>query len=118
SSFVVPVLLSGEYSLRDLIGLVRGYKYVLTAMWGEVGATDFEKSCTRFETPVYIFDGVHDQNTPAELVEHWFDMIEAPEKELVWFTESGHNPLGDEPEKFKRLLRERLGAIAEREAGI
>ncbi len=118
SSFVIPVLFSGEYSLRDLIGLVKGYKYVLTAMWAEVGATDFEKSCTRFDMPFYVFDGVHDQNTPASLVEHWFNMIEAPEKELIWFTESGHNPMGDEPEKFKKLLRSRLMAIAEREENI
>ena len=79
---------------------------------------DFEKTCTKFDIPVLIFDGVHDQNTPAALVEHWFDMIEAPQKELVWFAESGHNPMGDEPERFKALLRARLGEIAAREEGL
>lgn len=117
-SFVIPVLRSGEYSLGDLIGLVRGYRYVLDAMWPEVGRTDFEATCTKFEVPILIFDGVHDRNTPAALVEPWFEKIEAPQKELIWFTESGHNPMGDEPEKFKRLLRERLTAIAEREANV
>lgn len=117
-AFVIPVLRSGEYSLAELYGLVRGYRYVLDAMWPEVGKTDFEKSCTRFSVPVFVFDGVLDQNTPASLVEHWFSMIEAPKKELVWFTESGHNPMGDEPERFKALLRTRLAEIADKEKGI
>ena len=56
-------------------------------------------------------------NTPAELVQDWFDATEAPRKELIWFENSGHNPMGDEPVKFKRLLRERLTEIAEAETG-
>ena len=112
SSFVVPVLFSGEYSLKDLIGLIKGSRFVLETMWEEIGRTDFEASCTKFEVPMFIFDGVLDQNTPSALVEHWFNMIEAPKKELVWFTESGHNPMSDEPEKFKALLCQRLTEIA------
>lgn len=111
-SFVLPVLFSGEYSPSDLWGLLLGHTRVLKAMWPEVGATDFEKSCTKFAVPIFIFDGVHDNNTPAALVEHWFDRIEAPKKELIWFEQSGHNPMGDEPERFKTLLRERLTAVA------
>jgi len=56
-------------------------------------------------------------NTPSVLVQDWFDKIEAPQKELIWFEDSGHNPMNDEPEKFKRLLRERLTEIAAQEAG-
>ncbi|HWQ58379.1 MAG TPA: alpha/beta hydrolase [Clostridia bacterium] len=114
-SFVVPVLLSGEYSPRDLWGLVRGYRRVLRVMMPEYAATDFPAHCTRFTVPFYIFDGRLDYNTPAELVEDWFGMIEAPEKLLVWFENSGHNPMGDEPEAFKKLLCEKLLAVKERE---
>ncbi len=115
SSFVVPVLLSGEYSIRDLYGLVRGYKYVLTEMWDAVGATNFPKTCTKFAVPYFVFDGVLDQNTPASLVQAWFDSIEAPQKELVWFEHAGHNPMGDEPERFKALLIDRLTAVRDKE---
>lgn len=110
-SFVIPVLRSGEYSLSDLIGLAIGYRYVLTAMWEEVGKTDFPATNTRFAMPYFVFDGVLDQNTPASLVQAWFDTIEAPRKELIWFEQSGHNPMNDEPERFKRLLVERLTAV-------
>ena len=84
-------------------------------MWAEVSATDVPKTCTKFEVPFFILDGRLDMNTPAELVEDWYNMIEAPEKDLVWFDNSGHNPMNDEPEKFKRILREKLMAVKERE---
>jgi pimeloyl-ACP methyl ester carboxylesterase len=112
---VLPVLLSGEYSPRDLWGFLRGYKRVLTAMLKECAATNFPAYYTKFEAPFYIFDGRQDYNTPAELVQDWYDMIEAPEKCLVWFEASGHNPMSDEPEAFKRILRRKLLAVKERE---
>ena len=115
-STVLPMIFSGEYSISDLYGVAKGYRYVLTAMWPAVGTTDFPSTCTVFKVPYLIFDGVLDQNTPAALVQDYFDLIQAPYKELVWFEHSGHNPMTDEPEKFKSLLRQRLYAIEEKEA--
>ncbi|MEG2633316.1 MAG: alpha/beta hydrolase, partial [Oscillospiraceae bacterium] len=117
-SMVIPMLRSAEYTLSDMIGIAKGHKFVLTAMWAEVGATDFTKTCTEFKVPYFIFDGVLDQNTPASLVEDYFNLIKAPHKELIWFENSGHNPMGDEPEKFKRLLREKLTAIKNKEKNV
>lgn len=117
-SFVIPVVLSGEYSLKDLIGLVKGYKYVLTHMWNAVGETDFPNTCTKFDVPYFVFDGVLDQNTPASLVQGWFDSIVAPQKELIWFEQSGHNPMGDESVRFKSLLIDRLTVIAKKEKNV
>lgn len=117
-SFVIPVVLSGEYSLKDLVGLVKGYKCVLTHMWNAVGETDFPRTCTKFDVPYFVFDGVLDQNTPASLVQGWFDSITAPQKELIWFENSGHNPMGDEPARFKSLLIDRLTVIAKKEKNV
>jgi pimeloyl-ACP methyl ester carboxylesterase len=111
-AMVLPMIFSGEYSLSDFIGAALGYKYVLTAMWEQVAATDLLKACPRFQVPYFIFDGVLDRNTPAELVEDYFNALQAPVKELIWFEKSAHNPMGDEPEKFKALLREKLTALA------
>ena len=115
NAMVKPIVLSGEYSLSDLYGYVKGYKFVLRNMWKEVGTTDFEKTCVEFKAPIFIFDGRLDYNTPSELVEHWFDMIKAPRKELHWFEKSGHNPMSDEGPAFKKLLKETLLPIAKEE---
>jgi pimeloyl-ACP methyl ester carboxylesterase len=77
-------------------------------MWPELTAYDFRVEARSLEVPVYLFHGRHDQNTPAELVEQYFAILEAPHKELIWFEDSAHSPLSDEPERFKRLLREKL----------
>lgn len=115
SSMVKPMLLSGEYTLGDLIGLAIGHRRVLETMWPEVGGTNLNTSCRCFQVPVFIFDGRLDNNTPAALVEGYFQNIQAPRKELVWFEHSGHNPMNDEPERFKSLLRQRLTEIKENE---
>ena len=80
----------------------------LKKMWPEIGYVKLQNECTKFKIPYLIFDGVLDKNTPADLVQDYFDKIEAPYKELEWFKESGHNPLIDEPDKFKSLLKDRL----------
>lgn len=118
SSTVVPMLRSGEYSLSDLWGILKGHVFVLETMWPEVGALDLGKMCPEFQVPYYIFDGRLDRNTPAALVQEYFDNIKAPEKELIWFENSGHNPMSDEGERFKRLLREKLTAVKEREKNV
>lgn len=117
-SFVKPMVLSGEYSIADLWGLAKGHVKVLKAMWPEVGGTDLAKECSDFKMPVFILDGRLDMNTPAELVEEYFDGITAPRKELHWFENSAHNPMSDEPEAFKSLLRQLLLEVKESENNV
>ncbi|MDD4157125.1 MAG: alpha/beta hydrolase [Candidatus Cloacimonetes bacterium] len=112
NAIVKPILLSGEYTISDIFGFIKGYRFVLETMWDEVAAIDFKQTHTTFKSPIFIFDGRLDNNTPSELVEEWFHMIEAPVKELHWFENSGHNPMSDESEKFKKLLKEKLTSIA------
>lgn len=104
----LPLLKSKEFSLTDKIGLAKGYKKCLTYMWPSTIQCDFTQECTRFEMPYYIFQGRHDNNTPSALVQSYFDSIQAPDKELIWFEHSAHGPMAEEPEKYKKLLREKL----------
>jgi len=112
-SMVIPMLFSGEYSISDIYGILRGYKLVLTTMWPDIAGLNIAADTGHFKVPYYIFDGRLDFNTPASLVEEYFEVINAPIKELIWFEESGHNPMNDEPKLFKDTLRIKLGAIAD-----
>lgn len=107
-STVKPILLSPEYSVCDVIGTIKGYKFCLSSMWPTICGYDFKKDCNTFKMPYFIFQGRLDNNTPSALVQDFFDAIDAPEKDLVWFENSAHGPIGEEPEKFKKLLREKL----------
>ena len=112
SGTVLPILTSPELSLREKIGTAKGYKVCLTQMWPTIVHYDFIRDCGPFTMPYYIFQGRLDQNTPSSLVQAYYDSIEAPDKALVWFEHSAHGPLGEEPEKFKALMREKFLAIA------
>ena len=50
--------------------------------------------------PVYFLLGRHDVNAPTVLAEEYFEVLDAPEKGIVWFENSGHSPWINEPEKF------------------
>ena len=109
---VLPILLSPELSIRDKIGTANGYKLCLSQMWPTIVHYDFIKDCGPFQMPYYIFQGRKDENTPSSLVQAYYDSIEAPDKDLVWFEHSAHGPLGEEPQKFKSLMREKFLKIA------
>lgn len=116
STTVVPILKSTELSLPDKIGTAKGYKVCLSRMWPTIVRYDFVKDCKPFEMPYYIFQGRLDRNTPAALIQEFYDSIQAPDKDLIWFENSAHGPMGEEPEKFKKLMREKFLSIACKEA--
>jgi pimeloyl-ACP methyl ester carboxylesterase len=105
---VLPFLDLREYTYGDIYGSLKGYKKVLSAMWGTVTDYNFIEQCNKFEVPYYIFQGRLDKNTPSELVEEFYKVIDAPDKDLVWFENSAHGPMREEPDKFKSLMVEKF----------
>lgn len=59
-----------------------------------------------FEAPIIFFTGRHDWHVPCQLTDNWFQIIEAPYKQQVWFEESAHMPYIDEPGRFLLALIE------------
>ena len=109
---VLPILKSRELSISEKIGVANGYKLCLSQMWPTIVHYDFIRDCGPFRMPYYIFQGRLDNNTPSSLVQAYYDSIVAPDKDLVWFENSAHGPLGEEPAKFKALMREKFLKIA------
>lgn len=109
---VLPILSSPELSLADKIGTAKGYKLCLSRMWPSIVLYNFVRDCHSFRMPYYIFQGRLDNNTPASLIQEFYDVVQAPDKDLVWFENSAHGPMGEEPEKFKALMREKFLKIS------
>lgn len=70
-------------------------------------AADF-RGVKELKIPVYFFLGRHDWNVPSALTEQWSKDLIAPKKEIVWFENSAHSPMEEEPREFNRLLVEKL----------
>lgn len=106
-SLLLPLLRSPEYSLRDVFRYAAGALYLSKALWNDVVAVDFT-GVTRLSVPVVITQGRHDYNTPSDIARRWFDRLEAPYKKWIWFEESAHSPIVEEPEKWGREVRSAL----------
>lgn len=81
---------SPEYSLGDLVNLVRGSSELPLVLWQEVMEIDLTEEASHFDLPVYFFAGKYDYNTPSVLAEDYLNNLTAPHKELIWFPESSH----------------------------
>lgn len=110
-SVIVPVLKSPEYSLIDLYRYARGSYYCIGQLWNEVTVNiRFNKTVRALDMPVYITQGVHDENTPSSIAKAWFDELQAPHKEWIPFEKSAHSPIREEPELWGKIIREKLFA--------
>ncbi len=108
--FARAIVVSPEYSLRKKISFYSCMMNSLDHAWNELDEIDFIETARRLEVPVFFFAGRHDYNTPFELVEEYFELLEAPSKELVWFENSAHSPNLEEPERYQSVLIERVSS--------
>ncbi len=93
-------LFAPEYSVADIINLVRGGNQSSRLMWEDLLAVDLPEQVPQLEVPVYFFTGRHDYVTVYEKVQEYYETLNAAHKEIVWFDSSAHSPNFEEPEKF------------------
>jgi proline iminopeptidase len=85
----------------------KGFFYSARLLEKDLFAADFS-GVTKINIPVYFMAGRHDWNVPAVMAEAFVKKLQAPHKEIIWFENSGHGPLEEEPEKFNAVLVEKL----------
>ncbi|GGM23900.1 hypothetical protein GCM10011351_07110 [Paraliobacillus quinghaiensis] len=93
-------ILGPEYGLYDKLNFLRGVAYTFNHVYQQLYEVDLRKQAVKLDVPVYFLIGRHDINAPISITEEYFGMIEAPEKELIWFEHSGHSPWINETDKF------------------
>ena len=98
------LVLSREYTMADRINFFRGIFQSLDALHEELFRTDLFVQAPALQVPVWFCLGRHDREVPSALSARYFEALEAPRKQLVWFERSAHLPNTEEREKFNRLL--------------
>lgn len=99
---------SSEYGLLDKINFARGIINTFNQVYQQLYTIDMRKDYTKLDVPVYFFLGRHDINAPTSLVEEYMETLDVPEKEILWFENSGHNPWINESDKFVKELNARF----------
>ncbi len=89
-----------EYGLLDKINYVRGIINTYNHVYQQLYDIDMRTDYAKLEIPVYFFLGRHDLNAPVALAEEYAQVLEAPDKGIVWFEHSGHSPWINEGDRF------------------
>jgi pimeloyl-ACP methyl ester carboxylesterase len=95
-----------ESSVLDLPRTMRALRWTLDAMWEETARLNLFDLAPALEMPVFFFLGRNDHWVPPEAGLAYFEALKAPQKQLVWFERSGHEPFVDEPAKFNAAMAE------------
>ncbi|WP_089610995.1 alpha/beta fold hydrolase [Dehalobacterium formicoaceticum] len=91
---------SPEYGLLDKINFFRGIVNTYNHVYQQLYTIDLRTDYTKLAVPVYFFLGRYDINAPTVLVEEYEQVLDAPDKEIVWFEHSGHSPWINERDRF------------------
>jgi pimeloyl-ACP methyl ester carboxylesterase len=97
-------LAQSDYGLYDKVNWFRGALETMDVVYPQLWEVDFRVQAARLEVPVYFLLGRHDVNAPPALAEEYFQLLDAPHKELIWFERSGHNPWVNESDRFADVV--------------
>ena len=101
---LMSLIFTTEYTLQDKVNFLRGGINSIHLLWEELMTVNLEKQASLLEIPIYFMLGKHDYEVPFMLSEHYFNQLESPRKELIWFENSSHFPFVEEQEKFNNLF--------------
>lgn len=93
-------LAEAEYGLYDKVNWFRGALDTLNVVYPQLWEVDLRRQAARLDVPVYFLLGRHDVNAPPVIAESYYEILQAPHKEIIWFERSGHNPWVTEPAAF------------------
>ncbi len=93
-----------EYSLLDASRYADAADYVTEVMYDELKVFNLFDLVKKVEIPVYFLHGRYDERVPPELVLQYYEFLDAPAKEFIWFEKSAHLVPYEEPEKFNAFM--------------
>lgn len=104
------LLKAPEYSVVEVAFWPLGSSRSLKQMWPELMKINFFDEAPIVRCPVYFFVGRYDYNSPWKLTESYYQKVETPAgKHLVWFENSAHDIMFDEPERLTQEILKVLG---------
>lgn len=91
---VVPQL-AKEYGLIDKVNFARGLIDSFPVVYPQLRDLDFTTQAATLSVPVYFLVGRNDVNAVASLVERYYNVLNAPQKKLIW-VEGGHGATAEQ----------------------
>jgi pimeloyl-ACP methyl ester carboxylesterase len=104
-ALIVPLVpfFAPEYGLVDKVNHTRGLIDSFTVVYPQLNDLDLTAQAARLDVPVYFFVGRSDVNAMASLAEHYYDVLQAPRKQLIWL-DGGHGLDASNQGKFVDVM--------------
>ncbi len=115
--------LSPDYTPADREAWGNGSAFTISTLFPQLSGIS-KARVRRIDTPIILMLGRHDFTTPSEIARQWFDHLQAPAKEILWFEHSAHLPMIEEPGRvLDGLLRKALplvqeGCVSPKDVGV
>jgi len=93
-----------EYGWLDRVYYLLGLMNTFNVVYPQLQDMDFRLDAAKLDLPVYLMLGRHDMNNPYQIPEEYFELLQAPSKQLYFFEDSGHGMIWEEPEKFHDIM--------------
>jgi pimeloyl-ACP methyl ester carboxylesterase len=98
------MLVQPEYGWLDRVYYLLSLMNTFNVVYPQLQEMDFRSDANHLDLPVYLVLGRHDMNNPYQIPEEYFNLLQAPSKQLIFFEESGHGMIWEEAAKFHDLM--------------
>jgi pimeloyl-ACP methyl ester carboxylesterase len=105
--------LSPDYGSAEIAHIWDGNDFSERYLLAEILTVDLGE-IRQLNCPLIIFAGRYDVNVNSEVAAAWFAKVKAPSKQFIWFENSAHLPMTEEPGKFLISLVRYARPIAEK----
>jgi pimeloyl-ACP methyl ester carboxylesterase len=95
-----------EYSRADAKKWMQGHELSVKTVGVEAAKSGYNlfRDLPEIRIPLFFFTGRYDYQTPGSLAEEYYKFVKAPKKGFIWFEESAHFLIFEEPDKLTREL--------------
>ncbi len=101
-----------DASVLDLVRLLQGSAFSTRLLLSQLLELNLLRDVQSLKVPVFLALGRLDMQVVATVSAAYFDILDAPHKELTWFEQSGHMVPFEEPEAFNRLMIDKVRPFA------
>ena len=108
--------LSPEYTPADRKAWGQGSELSVNTLWPRLRDVTFE-NVRKIDVPTFFFLGRHDYVVPFPIAARWIDQVKAPKKATVWFENSGHLMMVEEPGHTLAALIQQVLPLAQDKSG-